>query len=101
MPSKHSLSYYTNASDTQIESRYVRFKRLMRENPLIPIGILFTGAVLVNGASKIRSSNVNAMRKMMRWRIYGQGASLGLLAYVSFKVHENYKGNLRDDSADE
>ncbi|VDO12201.1 unnamed protein product [Rodentolepis nana] len=101
MSSKDSLVYYKNATDTQVESRYVRFKKLMIENPLIPVGIIFTGVVLGIGASKMRSSDTTTMQRMMRWRIYGQGASLGLLAYVSFKVHENYKQSLKDDSADE
>lgn len=50
MPSKHSLSYYTNAADTQIDSRYVRLKKIMTENPLIPIGkhIKFYNLIFIN-----------------------------------------------------
>lgn len=46
-------------------------------------------------------TSANSMQKMMRWRIYGQGASLALLAYLSFKVHKSYKGKYAQDSSDE
>ncbi|MTV29340.1 HIG1 domain-containing protein, partial [Nitriliruptoraceae bacterium ZYF776] len=85
---------------SEVPDRIERFKTLMLENPLVPIGIIFTGAVLINGARTMRTS-ANSMQKMMRWRIYGQGASLALLAYLSFKVHKSYKGKYMQESSDE
>uniref|UniRef100_A0A5K3EK14 HIG1 domain-containing protein n=1 Tax=Mesocestoides corti TaxID=53468 RepID=A0A5K3EK14_MESCO len=86
------VNYYNAASDAQMESRYTRAKKLFVEHPLVPLGI-----VLFNGARKMRSNNGTSMQKMMRWRIYGQGASLAMLAYLSFKVHNAYKKEVAED----
>ncbi|CDS41465.1 hypothetical protein ECG_05005 [Echinococcus granulosus] len=98
MPERSELQ---NSSDAQSLSRLYRFKRLMVENPLVAIGIIFTGAVLINGARTMRASSAASMQKMMRWRIYGQGASLALLAYLSLKVNKNYKRKHPQHSLDD
>ncbi|VDM01787.1 unnamed protein product [Schistocephalus solidus] len=74
-----------------VESRWRKFKQLMFDNPLLPAGILFTGIVLANGARHMRTTDARLMQRMMRWRIYGQGASLALLAYASVKVTMSLK----------
>ncbi|KAL5964059.1 HIG1 domain-containing protein mitochondrial [Taenia solium] len=100
MSEKSEMQHHTGSSNARSPNRIERFKTLMIENPLVPLGIIFTGAVLINGARTMRTS-ASSMQKMMRWRIYGQGASLALLAYLSLKVHKSYKGKYMQDSSDE
>ncbi len=70
----------------------------MGRKPLtLHLGILFTGFVLMNGARHMRNNNAVTMQKMMRWRIYGQGASLAMLAYLSFKVTKSYRGEVEQE----
>ncbi len=38
------------------------------------------------------------MHKMMRFRIYGQGASLAMLAYLSFKVTQSLQKDIDKDT---
>lgn len=80
----------------------------MLNNPLVPtgkyifsvldfLGIIFTGFVQLNGARHMRSGNQMMMQRMMRWRIYGQGASLGLLAYLSVKLTKSGINEIEPD----
>ncbi|KAL5104446.1 hypothetical protein TcWFU_003920 [Taenia crassiceps] len=63
MSDKSGIQHNTDSSDARSPSRIERFKTLMIENPLVPIGIIFTGAVLINGARTMRSSG-NSVHKI-------------------------------------
>lgn len=52
----------------------------IKKNPLVPIGALGTGAVLLAGLFAFKSGNVLLSQRLMRARVVAQGATLGLLA---------------------
>lgn len=52
----------------------------LRKNPLVPLGALGTGAVLVAGLLAFRSGNTRLSQSLMRARVLAQGATLVMLS---------------------
>eukprot|EP00177_Eucheuma_denticulatum_P006407 GFKZ01011691.1.p1 GENE.GFKZ01011691.1~~GFKZ01011691.1.p1 ORF type:complete len:119 (+),score=16.63 GFKZ01011691.1:179-535(+) len=52
----------------------------IKKNPLVPIGAIGTGAVLLAGLFAFKSGNALLSQRLMRARVVAQGATLGVLA---------------------
>lgn len=52
----------------------------LKKNPLVPLGAVATGIVLCAGLLAFRSGNSALSQKLMRARVFTQGATLGVLA---------------------
>lgn len=64
--------------DQQVGPAYKLDK--LKKNPLVPIGAIGTGMVLIAGLLAFRSGNSALSQKLMRARVFAQGATLGVLA---------------------
>ncbi|CAL8091083.1 unnamed protein product [Calicophoron daubneyi] len=75
---------------TVTEERPVGAKRLYylcSNYPAIVAGVLFTGFALLNGVRLVgKRDSVQTMRRMMRWRVFGQAATLSLAAYAGIQI---------------
>lgn len=66
------------------ESRWGKFKRKLKEEPLIPIGCLGTCYALYLASKSIKAGDSATANQMFRYRIYGQAFTLVSLIAGSF-----------------
>ncbi|KAI8789392.1 HIG1 domain family member 2A [Biomphalaria glabrata] len=68
--------------------------RKTKENPFVPLGVIFTTVVLAIGVSTMRSGDGRKAQLMMRLRVGGQAfAVLALLAGVYHKTNSEKQDN--------
>lgn len=62
-----------------------KFKRMWKEQPLVPIGVMTTIGFLLAGLRSMRAGNKAQSQLMMRGRVFAQGFTLiaMLVAYQS------------------
>ncbi|CCG82361.1 Altered inheritance of mitochondria protein 31, mitochondrial [Taphrina deformans PYCC 5710] len=61
------------------ESSYERATRKIREEPLVPVGILATCVTLFGASVALRRGNQGSANKFFRWRIYAQGFTVAAM----------------------
>jgi hypothetical protein len=61
------------------ETTKQKFKRKIRENPFVPIGLLGTVAALSYGLASFKRGHVQMSQYMMRVRVLAQGATVGAI----------------------
>lgn len=79
--SQESLSYVSapNVDLRPPENFREKFIRKTKENPLVPIGLLATVAILVNGVRSMTKGDRQMSQKMMRARVVAQGFTVAAL----------------------
>ncbi|KAL8792261.1 MAG: hypothetical protein Q9195_005140 [Heterodermia aff. obscurata] len=90
LPSRPPL---TRSRDFYEESRWQKFKRRLKEEPLIPIGCLGTCYALYLASQSIRAGDPVTTNRMFRYRIYGQAFTL--VAMVGGSLYHNSDRILR------
>lgn len=64
----------------------------LRKNPLVPISALATAGILAGGLFQFKRGNAVWSQRLMRGRIFAQGATLALLASSVYTVKADNSG---------
>ncbi|CUS11793.1 unnamed protein product [Tuber aestivum] len=84
MSSRPLPSSFDSDSDFHEESRFSKFARRLKEEPLIPIGCLITIYALYQSSRAIRAGDKARTNRMFRARIYGQAFTVAAMCAGSF-----------------
>ena len=77
-------SSFDGDRDFYEESRWQKFTRRLKEEPLIPIGCLGTSYALYCATQSIKVGDSTRTNRMFRYRIYGQAFTLVAMVAGSF-----------------
>ena len=58
------------------ESKMQKLKQLSKKNPFVPIGVVLTGGILLNGIWAMKRGDKAKSQRMMRYRVAAQGITL-------------------------
>ncbi|KAI9783578.1 MAG: Respiratory supercomplex factor 1, mitochondrial [Peltula sp. TS41687] len=89
------------------ESRWQKFSRRLKEEPLIPLGCGLTCWALLGASRSIRAGTREQTNKMFRARIYAQGFTILAMVAGSYYYAEprqrrkKFEGSLAEKKADE
>ncbi|KAH0610338.1 uncharacterized protein H6S33_011865 [Morchella sextelata] len=79
MSSRPLPSSFDESPDFYDESRWSKFSRRFKEEPLIPFGAALTCLALLQATRSIRAGNKAATNKWFRARIYAQGFTVAAM----------------------
>jgi hypothetical protein len=76
----------------QLDKGMMKFVRRMKEEPLIPLGMVLTVAALVGAARSMRKGDRARTNMMFRRRIYAQGFTvITMVAYATYYEKDRLK----------
>ncbi|MCJ1312765.1 Respiratory supercomplex factor 1, mitochondrial [Agyrium rufum] len=82
-------SSFDNNTDFYEENRFQKFTRLLRQEPLVPLGCILTCWALLGASRSIRRGDHATTNRMFRARIYAQGFTLVAICAGSFYWRED------------
>jgi len=76
MSSKPTEAEYSRHQLYEPESSLEKLKKKCMREPLVPIGVLATTAILVMGLRAFKKGDRERSQAMMRYRVFAQGATI-------------------------